>query len=114
MYRRLDLFQGVTKSIPVVARDPATGSRLNLTGLSGSNISWKMARTDVDAAKLTYTIGSGITVTSATQGEFTITISAADLSRSVAGWFVHECKLLLSGVTYLPLRGKAVVAQTIQ
>lgn len=104
MKRNLDLTQGVTTTIAVVARAD-DGDRLDLTS---ATIAWKLARHADAAAKISYAVGSGITVTNAAQGEFTITIAAADLD-SLEGYYVHQCKITIGSAVYLAMQGSARV-----
>lgn len=108
MKRNLELVQGVTKVIPVVARAD-DGTRLDLTGLTGSAITWKLARDSGSTPDITLSLASGIALTAPAQGEFTITVSAASLGETIRGNYVHESILTIGSVTYRPLFGEARV-----
>jgi hypothetical protein len=111
MKRNLELREGVTTVIPVVARDDS-GAVVDLSGLTGSAITWKLALTADITPDITKTIGSGITVTDVTGGEFSITISGTDLT-DLCGYYIHQCTVSKAGVVYLAIFGNARVDRSI-
>ena len=65
----------------------ADGIAINLTGATISYVIFSGG-----VATITKTIGSGITVTDATAGTFTITLTSANTA-SLAGSYYHECQV---------------------
>lgn len=112
MKRNLSLTKGVTAIIPVTARNDS-GTVLNLTGLTGTAITFKMARDGKSSPVLTLSIGSGIALTTPASGLFTITITAAQLAALEAMRYQHQAFVTLAGVTYRPLWGNADLGEDI-
>lgn len=114
MKRTLELVQSTTFSLVVTARD-ATGAVVDLTGLTGTAIVFKLARElGQTTADLSLSIGSGITLdASPTTGKFTIAITGAQLADLDAGWYFHECRVTKAGITYRPLYGNARLTEDI-
>ena len=80
------MFSGDSKVITVTVTD-ADGAAVNLTGATISYVIF-----DDGSATITKTVGSGITVTDAAAGTFTITLAASDTA-SLAGAYYHECQV---------------------
>ena len=112
----LKLTQSVDRVINVVARD-ADGERLDLTGLTGSAITWRLAKESTRDADLTaalaYSLSDNIALTDADQGEFSITIEGEDLD-GLVGNYQHQCLLSLSGAKYRPVFGNATIEKDIE
>lgn len=115
MKMNLALNQATDKVIPIIARAD-DGTRLVLTGLTGTAITWRLAKESTRDADLTsalsYSLSDNIALTDAANGEFSITIEGADLD-SLVGYFTHQCIVILSGVHYRPLFGNATVDKDI-
>lgn len=66
-----------------------SGAVLDLTGLT---VKWGLGRTKEGPALLTKTAGSGLTVTDAAAGKFSVVLDAADTLK-FAGDYYHEAKV---------------------
>lgn len=112
MHRNLELVQGVTEVITVYARDDS-GTAIDLTGLTGNNILFRIAREySATTADVTLNLSSGIALTTPASGLFTITIPAATIS-PLYGDYVYDCIVTKSGVTTRQLWGKCTVDEAI-
>lgn len=109
MRQNIEIIQGVNYSTTAVVRD-ASGNKVNVTGASAT---WKLAAAVEDAAVLSLSVGSGITITTPAQGLITIAVTAAQADALTPGQYVHECKLTVGGVTYRPLWGDAEVINDV-
>lgn len=84
---------GNTHYINVQAVD-GKGAALDITG---SAISWEMAQAVDATPEITKTLLSGIVITRAFTGKFTITLNPSDTAALTPGTYYHECKITLQG-----------------
>lgn len=104
--RNFGMCNGDSRKLTVTVYD----SSRTVVNLTGCTISFAIGTSPTSAAFVTYSIGSGITVSSPTTGIFTVTISAANTGTEVtypalAPW-AYQCTITdgSSNVTTL-LRG---------
>lgn len=77
---------GNTRNLNYTVKD-RTGAAVNLTGAS---ITWRMAAARDGAALVSKSTSSGITVTSAANGLFTVALAAADTATLEPGTYWHQ------------------------
>jgi hypothetical protein len=82
--RHFTLWAGDDVTLSATATDSA-GAAVNLTG---STLSWTLS--DGNVARVTKTTSDGITVTSAANGTFTVSLDTADTSDLEAGTYRHR------------------------
>lgn len=112
MHRNLELCQGVTEVLPVYARDDA-GAAIDLTGLTGNAILFRIARDYCDqTAEVTLNIGGGIVLTTPTAGLFTVTVPAATVA-DLSGEYVYDCILTKAGISTRQMWGRCTVDEAI-
>ena len=70
----VEIFAGDSHTLAFSVVD-AAGTAIDLTG---ATIKWKMARSGVIPAEIIKSIGSGITVTNAAGGQFTVDLTTTD------------------------------------
>lgn len=93
---RLEMFSGDTKTINVTVLDDA-GAKKDLTS---ATITWKLfLRSDKVTAKISKTVGSGVTITDATNGVFQVALAAADTAELAAGDYIQECEVVDSALS---------------
>lgn len=91
--RDFTITAGDTKLIDVSVTEVSDGSA---TVITGSTISWKVAKSLRTAASITKTTSSGITITSGSGGTFRITLNASDTSSLTPGDYYHEAQITFS------------------
>lgn len=84
--------RGTTLSVPMVARKE-DGTLIDLTGLTGTAISWRINSEDRRTNKFTKTIGDGITVNDATAAEMTGVIAPADTADLAPNVYSHAVEV---------------------
>lgn len=95
MIQNFQMVAGDTKYLVVTVRD-ADGVAVDLTG---AGIKWQCARSFGKASVLSKaTGGSGIAITSASGGIFTVTLSPSD-TESMGGNYYHEAQVTASDGT---------------
>jgi hypothetical protein len=101
----LTIDQGATWRVNLLYKDSA-GSPINLTGYSAQ----LQLRTSYDAASasLNLTTGSGITITANT-GAIAIVATATQTGALVAGDYVYDLEITLSGEVTRLIQGRAIV-----
>ena len=103
--RHIQMRRGTSVSLALTARQ-ADGTAIDLTGLTGTAIAWRISSENRKTLKFTKSIGSGITVTAATLGEFTAALVPADTSSLQPDWYEHECEVTSGSDIYTVLRGR--------
>ena len=91
LQRNLEIFRGDTKVLEGQAKNSADDTPIDLTGA----LLWftvKKKRSDVDPGVLQKTVGSGILITDALQGEFKIEVAPSDTA-SLNGRFYWDLQL---------------------
>ena len=83
------MVSGDTKILNITAQT-STGTALNL---NGATITWQLFPLGGGTALVTKSIGSGITVTDASNGVFQVKIDPADTA-SLAGSYNHEVQIV--------------------
>lgn len=101
MRRDFRIRRGTTLSYPGVARQE-DGTILDLTSAA---ISWRVGRFNRRVTEFTKTVGSGITITDATAGEYTLQADPADTSELEPEIYSHEAEATVSGVVTTILNG---------
>ena len=107
-----EMHRGDTRTITGKVVDNL-GVAVDLTGLTGTNISWVLANQDVSstvpgprgAALITKTIGSGITIPAPTTGDIEVDLASVDTTGRKPGEFYHELQVVLGGKTTTVLFG---------
>jgi len=100
----------------------AAGTAVDLTGVSGTDLSWVLATLDTNAAEpaprgtalVTKTLTAGITVVSAVAGTIEIALDEADTTgrRAPLGYY-HELQLVLGGETTTVMFGIITLSRDI-
>lgn len=80
----------------IVLEITATDSDGAAIDLTGATITWTLRTRRGNAATITKTTGSGVTVTDAVGGVFEVTITDTDTA-SLNGTYYHEAKIVDSG-----------------
>lgn len=111
--RNVKLRRGTSLSLAVVARK-ADGAKIDLTGLTGTAIAWRISGDDRRDTKLTKSIGAGITVTDANDGEFTAALAPADTATLEPGCYQHECEVDDGTDIWTVLRGRLDLRRDIR
>ncbi len=88
--------RGTTLSLPVEARNE-DGSVIDLTGLTATAIAWRIGTDDRRATRITKTIGSGVTITDAAAGKFTLRLDPADTADLRPDLYAHAAEVTESG-----------------
>ena len=87
--QNFEMFQGDSKDLVVTVSD-AAGQPVDLTGAS---IKWRAApAVDSAVATISKATGSGIVITDAVAGEFTVSLVPAD-TQTLDGEFYHEAQV---------------------
>ena len=89
MRRDLEMHRGTTLTHSVTAKKDG-GAAIDLTGLTGSGVRWRLTDWDKLETKVTKTIGSGVTVTDASNGKFTVTLDPGDTINLEPDYYRHE------------------------
>lgn len=84
-------FSGDTQTLKITVNDGATPPVAK--DLTGATITWGLAKRQGKAPFLTKTIGSGITVTDAVNGELEVAIDPADTADVKGGSYYHELEI---------------------
>ena len=104
-----EIYSGVQKDLLVTCKT-ASGTPKDLTS---ATITYKIGDLYAGTTALTKSVGSGITITDATAGEFTISIDAADTA-SLAGTYTHQLKVTdSSGKSDIILTGTVRINSTL-
>ena len=106
-----EMHQGDTKRLRVSVQDPA-GQPISLVG--AQSIKWWVAKKVTSTTRLLEkSVGSGITVTSAANGELTVSIEPEDTD-DVVGDYYHEREVIDSaGDIGTVLRGTMTIARAL-
>lgn len=91
--QNFDMVSGDTKIIEVTVWDADEGKKLDLTG---ANIEWTIFRKPHKIEVTTKTVGSGITVTSPTEGVLRIRMDPED-TKNLEGLFDHRLRIEKDG-----------------
>ncbi|MGI9484339.1 MAG: hypothetical protein ACR2RF_00335 [Geminicoccaceae bacterium] len=94
--------RGITLSVAVVARKE-DGTVIDLTGLTGTAVTWRITSADRRTNKITKTIGSGITVDDADDGEMTFKLDPADTADLAPNLYSHAAEVTESGGDVTPI-----------
>ena len=84
------MFAGDTANIFVVVYDGETAARKNI---ANATVKWVLYDEDAQAAVLTKTTASGITITNGLLGELTIAIAPANTVSLTPGVYYHEVEV---------------------
>lgn len=84
-----EMTQGDTAALDFAIVDAGGGA----VDLMGATIRWQMARSVRAAAILEKAIGSGITITDAAAGKFTVELDPTDTA-AITGTFYHEVEII--------------------
>ena len=102
----LTMIQGDTLALDFAITD-ADGAAVDLTG---ATIRWQMARSVYAAPDLSKAVGTGITVTSAPGGLFTVMLAPSDTA-DITGTFYFEVEIVdASGNVSTPRTGEIVIS----
>jgi hypothetical protein len=109
--QNFSMYQGDDFTLTVTVKD-AAGAAKNLTG---ATIKWALHTTNKAAVpKLSKAIGTGIAVTDAAGGVFTVTIARADTAALKAGAYYHEVEITdVASKRATVLTGKATILQAL-
>lgn len=95
MIQNFDMVAGDHKTLVITVKD-ADGVAVNI---ASATIKWQCARSLGKASNISKaTGGSGITITDAANGVFTVTLNPSD-TNSLVGNFIHEAEVTSSGGT---------------
>ncbi len=97
----LMMFQGEYKSITVGVE--VDGVAVDLTNVD--SIDWVMGVNENADASLTKTLGDGIELTNAANGQFAIVLSGVDTSSLTPGVYYHQATYDLNGQTVQAIAG---------
>ena len=87
-----DLIRGSSRSLDLFAVDQS-GDAIDLTGLTGSAITWRMGDRKYDATKLTLDLDDGVSILDATTGKYQITLDPADTVNLDPALYRHQGEL---------------------
>ena len=102
------VWQGEYKPIDVTVYEPDGIARKNITGATITWIIKKRVNTEVLVTKST---DSGIIITSATEGEFSITLNPVDTNLS-AGKYYHEARSVINDEPETILVGELTIKES--
>ena len=80
----LELYAGEDVTINGTAQD-SEATAINLTSYTTTQLTWRLARSGASAALVEYTIGDGITITTAASGTFAIAVDGTDTASLSSG-----------------------------
>ena len=95
--RHIKMRRGTTFTLANVVARKADGTKIDLTGLTGTGVAWRIGLDDRKTTKVTKSIGSGVTVAAGTGGKFTVQLDPADTTGLEPGWYSHEAEVTESG-----------------
>lgn len=84
------MYQGDTLELEVTVTDPTNNDAV--VDLTNCSLTWVLYRQNQAGVILTKTVGSGITITDASNGEFKITLDPSD-TLNLYGLYRHESEL---------------------
>ena len=90
----VDMTSGDIKFIKITVLTAPGGSAVSLSGVT--SIKWGLWPVEGGAQTLSKTLGSGVAVTNASAGEFTVTLTEADTS-TLIGVYYWEARVNFSG-----------------
>ena len=102
------MYAGDTVVLNVSAKE-ADGSVLDLTGLS---IMWAMGRSNNSTALLSKSVGHGVTIVNAQNGEFRVTL-AQNETATLNGSYYHEIRVADGDTSSVILAGSLEFTPTI-
>lgn len=109
--QNFNMYAGESKTIPVTATNTEDGTPIALDGVS--SIKWGMRKIHGASNDVDKDSASGITVTDAINGKFTINLDAND-TRTLSGDFIHEARVVDSlGKESLVMKGIINIEGTI-
>ena len=102
MRRNLDFFRGQTETFSGVLRD-AQGNARDLTN---ATLVWRAGRDHGSYTELTLSEGDGITVTTGTGGQWSITIAPDKTANMTAGHYLHQGEATIGSDVYGFVEGR--------
>lgn len=109
MTTRFEMYSGDTRTLTVTVRD-TSGAAVDLTGATAR---WALAKKVGQAALVSKSTGSGIELTDAANGEFTVTLDPADTA-DLVGDYWHEAEVTDSaGRVVTVFQARASIKQDI-
>ncbi len=88
MSEKIEFVSGDSKRLVVSVTDDNDTA----VDLTGAVISWQLARSVYGSAEISKSVGSGIAITDAVNGEFTVTLDPLDTD-ALEGDFYHEAQV---------------------
>lgn len=96
--QNVSVYKGDSRALIFTVKD-GDGVAVDLTGLTGSNITFDIVGRRSKTSLVALTLSSGIALSDATNGQYTVTLTTSHTSNN-PGSHYYETEVVISGETY--------------